>query len=143
MGTTMYRKKNKLRRSKLLLTRSKNNRKKMNRHESTRKKLNSMKTKRNKMGGITLKVPSNNTQIMADSLLSNDPKYVAAKYAIKQSNKFTTDPAKYLNKSKLVGSTMKASNIMNASKLASTGVPSYHTQYNPTSISTMLPTTSM
>lgn len=121
---------------------TKKRRNKSKRGKNTRVRRNRRRMNRTRRGGITIQLPSQNTQNIADSLMSNDPRYAAAKYAMNQSNQIATKALEKVDNSKLIGSTLNASNIVNASKLSSTGVPSSHNQYNPTIVSTKLPTTS-
>ena len=114
---------------------------KSNRGKCTRVKNKYGRMKRTRRGGITTQLSSKNAQNMADSFMSNDPRYVAAKYAMNQTNQIASRTLGSHNKSKLVGSTLNISNIVNASKLSSSGVPASHNQYSKTSISTQLPTT--
>mgnify|MGYP000509755115 FL=1 len=114
---------------------------KSKRNKSNRGKSKRIRAKRTRKGGIALQMPSKNIQTVSDSFMMNDPRYVAAKYAMNQTNQIATNTLDRVNSSKLVGSTLNASNIVNASKLSSSGVPSSHNQYSTTSISTRLPTT--
>lgn len=119
---------------------------KSKRNRNSRVKGSRVKSKRRRAtrarkGGVTNQMPLKNTQYMAESFMANDPRYVAAKYAMNQTNQITRNTMDRVNNSKLVGSTLNASNIVNASKLSSSGVPSSHNQYSTTSISTRLPTT--
>jgi len=121
--------------------RNKNSHSKGNRGKSIRGKSKRIRAKRTRKGGVALQMPSKNIQTVSDSFMMNDPRYVAAKYAMNQTNQIATNTLDRVNSSKLVGSTLNASNIVNASKLSSSGVPSSHNQYSTTSISTRLPTT--
>lgn len=114
---------------------------KSKRKKCTRVKNKYRRMKRTRRGGITNQLSSKNAQNMVDSFMSNDPRYIAAKYAMNQSNEIASRTLNNTNKSDLIGSTLNASNILNASKLSSSGVPAYHNQYSTTSISTQLPTT--
>lgn len=127
--------------------RSKNNNKRIRVTKSRRGKDRRTKSRRRRVnrtrkGGIGIQLPSKDTQNMATSLMANDPRYIAANYAMKQSNKLANKAIGNIAQSKLIGSTIKPSNIINASNLASSGVPSFHNQYNSTTVSTRLPTTS-
>ena len=119
----------------------KSKRNKNSRRKCTRVKSKRRRATRTRKGGVTNQMPLQNTQSMAESFMSNDPRYVAAKYAMNQTNQITRNTMDRVNNSKLVGSTLNASNIVNASKLSSSGVPSSHNQYSTSSISTRLPTT--
>ena len=113
---------------------------KSKRNKSNRGKSKRIRAKRTRKGGVALQMPSKNIQTVSDSFMMNDPRYVAAKYAMNQTNQIATNTLDRVNSSKLVGSTLNASNIVNASKLSSSGVPSSHNLYSTTSIATRLPT---
>ena len=121
--------------------RNKNSHSKGSRVKRSRRISKRRRATRTRKGGVTNQMPLKNTQYMAESFMANDPRYVAAKYAMNQTNQITRNTMDRVNNSKLVGSTLNASNIVNASKLSSSGVPSSHNQYSTSSISTRLPTT--